>query len=66
MNQIELISYYTEQLKKVLVSNGADSEYFTVAFYHLQGAKMGLPLEELFNWASDEAKRLYQIRLDKL
>ncbi len=66
MSQIELINYYSEDLKKTLASHGAVSEYFTVAFYKLQAAKMGLPLEELSNWSNDETKRLHQIALDKL
>lgn len=64
--QIELISYYAELLKKVLASHGAESEHFTVAFFTLQGAKMGLTPEELFDWANAEAQRLHQITLDKL
>lgn len=64
--QKELISYYVEQLKKVLASHGAESEYFTVAFFTLQGAKMGLPMDELFDWANAEAQRLHQVTLDKL
>jgi hypothetical protein len=65
MNQIELISYYSDQLQKVLESHGAESDYFTVAFFNLQGAKMGIPLEELFDWANAEQQRLHQIALDK-
>lgn len=64
--QIELIEYYSAQLKKVLISHGPESEHFVVVFYQLQGAKMGIPLNEMFDWANTEAERLKVIALDKL
>ena len=65
-NQIELISYYTEQLKKVIESHGGDSDYSTHAFFTLQAAKLGLPIEGLNAWATTEMERLHQIALDRL
>lgn len=58
--QIELIEYYSQQLKKVLVSHGAESEHFSMAFYKLQGAKLGLSVQALCAWADKETTRLHK------
>lgn len=65
-NQIELIEHYTKEFNKVVESHGLTSDYATNAFFVLQGAKMGKPLDKLFTWANSECERLHQITLDSL
>jgi hypothetical protein len=64
MTPIEIIDHQTEQLKKVLISHGAQSDHFVVAFFQLQAAKMGH--SEPYKWALSEAERQHKITLEQL
>ncbi|MGD1524272.1 hypothetical protein [Vibrio owensii] len=64
--QIERIQYQASQLKKVIDSHGAESNYTTFAFFSLQAAKMGMDYGEIDEWAKKECERLHQLELDAL
>lgn len=62
--QIELIEYYTGQFTKVLNDHGAESDYTSYAFYQLQGAKMGMSINDICCFARAEIERLKELCLD--
>lgn len=64
--QEEQIAYHKQQLEKILKSHGAESEAFTAAFFRLQAAMMGMPIESMFDWANAETERLHKIALEQL
>ncbi len=66
MTHKENIEYHKNQFNKVVSSHGADSEYAVNAFFVLQGAKMGMPVSDLFKWAISETEKLHQTTLDQL
>ncbi|MCP4526795.1 MAG: hypothetical protein GY833_12935 [Aestuariibacter sp.] len=63
-SQQKLIDHYTKNLEKVLKSHGATSDYFTNAFFMLQGVNMGLSVGEAARWTTDELERLHDIKID--
>ena len=50
----DLINYYTKNAQKVAQSHGFDSEYTLFAIMCLQGAKMGMDVEGLLNYAHEK------------
>ncbi len=65
-DQKKLITYHSNQVKKLATNHSSESEYVTTAFFQLQGAIIGFNTKELFPWALKETERLHQIALDKL
>lgn len=66
LNQIEHINHQSDNLKKVLASHSADSDYVSYAFFALQAAKMGIGLSEQHAWATKEVERLHKMTLEQL
>lgn len=64
--QTQNIQHFSAQLTKVIASHGADSDYTAQAFFNLQAARMGIPLDEAFKWAESEMARLKAITLNRL
>jgi hypothetical protein len=63
MNQIQLIKHFSKNISKVLASHGAETEYFSMAFFQLQAAKNGLDIKEITPWAQTELDRQKKITL---
>lgn len=66
MNHIERIAHFSKNVTKVIASHGVESGYATYAFYQLQAAKMGMPLEKINAWAEEEMARLKAITLENV
>lgn len=62
--QIELIEIYTKNFTKCVESHGADSDYTLLAFFQLRAAKIGIPFNEMFDWAQKEFDRQHQLAIE--
>ncbi|EMY6611218.1 MULTISPECIES: hypothetical protein [Vibrio] len=66
MDQIKLIEHYKNQLQKVAISHGVDSQHYDHAYFMLRGARMGMDVAELTAWAIKQNDRLHKIALNRI
>jgi hypothetical protein len=65
-SQVELISFFVDELKKVSQSHDLASDYVSNSFFKLQAAKIGMPTKEIFKWSNEEISRLHEKTLNYL
>lgn len=68
MNQAQIIEYHESNLLKCINSHKAVSDYTTYAFFQFHGARNGMSVKELNEYARAESDNLHEqalIQIDK-
>ncbi|MEI8659407.1 hypothetical protein [Vibrio sp. Hal054] len=60
------IDHFERNLSKCIEHHGLISDYTTLAFYELQAAKMGMELQESYEWGKKEMERVKELTLSRL
>jgi hypothetical protein len=65
----DLIQYHKNQFLKVMSAYGLDSfksDATTAAFFRLQAAKIGVPEDKIFAWATKKTEEIHEEALTLL